>query len=58
MYKLLAPFDGIKISGGDRELGIDGLDEFREPKHILIDYHIRKKDCWFPYGLAIGRKLS
>ena len=56
MCKLLAPFDGNKLSGGYRELGIDGLDEFREPKHILIDYHIKKKDCCFPYGMDAGRK--
>ena len=44
------------MSGGGRELGIEGLDEFRESKHILIDYKIRKKDYWFPYNLKEGRK--
>ena len=29
---------------------------FRESKHILIDYKIRKKDYWFPYNLEEGRK--
>jgi acyl-CoA reductase-like NAD-dependent aldehyde dehydrogenase len=40
----------MKMSGQGRELGIEGLNEFREPKHILIDYRQEKKDWWFSYG--------
>ena len=58
MCKLLPPFDGIKISSGDRELGIDRLDEFREPKLILIDYLIRKKIAGFITTWVPVEKLS
>lgn len=31
------PFGGMKYTGGGRELGEEGLDEFRETKHVHWD---------------------
>ncbi len=44
------PFGGMKLSGGARELGQEGLDEFREVKHVHWDFAPVKKSWWFPYG--------
>jgi betaine-aldehyde dehydrogenase len=44
------PFGGMKYSGGARELGIEGLDEFRETKHVHWDFNAEAKDYWYPYG--------
>jgi len=43
------PFGGMRWSGMGRELGEEGLDAFREPKHVHLDYIAEKKDYWFPY---------
>jgi len=51
-----APFGGMRASGHGRELGIEGLDEFRESKHVLIDYKIERKKYWFPYDWSGPRK--
>jgi betaine-aldehyde dehydrogenase len=44
------PFGGMKYSGGARELGIEGLDEFRETKHVHWDFNAEAKEYWYPYG--------
>lgn len=44
------PFGGMKFSGGARELGIEGLDEFRETKHVHWDFNVSEKSWWHPYG--------
>ena len=49
-----APFGGMRLSGHGRELGIEGLDDFREAKHILIDYKLEKKSYWFPYASSLN----
>ena len=43
------PFGGMRWSGVGRELGEEGLDAFREPKHVHIDYVMERKGFWFPY---------
>ena len=44
------PFGGMKYSGGAREPGIEGLDEFRETKHVHWDFNLEDKSYWYPYG--------
>ncbi len=44
------PFGGMKFSGGARELGQEGLDEFRETKHVHWDFAAKIKPWWYPYG--------
>lgn len=44
------PFGGMKLSGGARELGQEGLDEFRETKHVHWDFAAGIKPYWYPYG--------
>jgi acyl-CoA reductase-like NAD-dependent aldehyde dehydrogenase len=45
-----APFGGMRKSGMGRELGEEGLDAFRETKHVHLDYIPEKKPYWFPYS--------
>jgi acyl-CoA reductase-like NAD-dependent aldehyde dehydrogenase len=44
------PFGGMKMTGGGRELGQEGLDEFYEVKHVHWDVEGKLKDYWYPYG--------
>ena len=44
-----APFGGMRHSGIGRELGAEGLDAFREPKHVHLDYVMERKPWFFPY---------
>jgi len=43
------PFGGMRMSGLNRELGTDGLDNFRDVKHVHLDYKIEAKSYWYPY---------
>jgi acyl-CoA reductase-like NAD-dependent aldehyde dehydrogenase len=45
-----APFGGYKASGGGRELGVEGLEDFRQAKHIHIDAKMDAKAWWYPYS--------
>jgi betaine-aldehyde dehydrogenase len=54
-----APFGGMKESGLGRELGPEGLDAFRESKHVHLNYAVEHKGYWFPYNWDQGRnKIS
>jgi betaine-aldehyde dehydrogenase len=44
------PFGGMRWSGIGRELGPEGLDAFREPKHVHLDYVMERKNYWYPYS--------
>jgi betaine-aldehyde dehydrogenase len=44
------PFGGMKLSGGARELGQEGLEEFRETKHVHWEFAAAPKSWWYPYG--------
>jgi acyl-CoA reductase-like NAD-dependent aldehyde dehydrogenase len=44
------PFGGMKMSGLGRELGEEGLDEFRETKHLHWDFEGAPKPWWYPYS--------
>src|SRR6266851_1421475 len=52
------PFGGMRMSGGGRELGAEGLEEFRETKHVHLDYQLEMKPYWYPYDWTKGRKTD
>jgi len=43
------PFGGMKYTGGGRELGSEGLEEFQETKHVHWDIDGEGKEWWYPY---------
>ena len=49
-----APFGGMRKSGMGRELGEEGLDTFRETKHVHMDFVPERKPYWFPYRNRAG----
>lgn len=44
------PFGGFGMSGLGRELGEEGLDAFRETKHVHWDFGMEPKSWWYPYA--------
>jgi acyl-CoA reductase-like NAD-dependent aldehyde dehydrogenase len=45
------PFGGRKLSGTGRQLGAEGLDQFRHTKLVMADPGAAPQDFWwFPYG--------
>jgi len=50
------PFGGYKATGGSRELGEEGLEEFQQSKHIHWDFEQKNKAWWYPYGPKKGAK--
>ena len=45
------PFGGRKMSGTGRQLGSEGLDQFRHTKMSMIDHENKPADFWwFPYS--------
>ena len=44
------PFGDMRQTGHSRELGEEGLDEFRETKHVHLDYQAEIKPYWYPYS--------
>jgi acyl-CoA reductase-like NAD-dependent aldehyde dehydrogenase len=45
------PFGGRKMSGTGRQLGSEGLDQFRHTKLAMIDSKVSAQDFWwFPYA--------
>jgi acyl-CoA reductase-like NAD-dependent aldehyde dehydrogenase len=43
------PFGGMRRSGLGRELGSEGIEDFRDSKHVHMDYVVGAKSYWYPY---------
>jgi betaine-aldehyde dehydrogenase len=43
------PFGGMRRSGIGRELGSEGIEDFRDSKHVHMDYVLGAKSYWYPY---------
>ena len=43
------PFGGMRMTGGGRELGPEGLETFLETKHVHWDFSQDPKEWWYPY---------
>jgi acyl-CoA reductase-like NAD-dependent aldehyde dehydrogenase len=43
------PFGGMRRSGIGRELGSEGIEDFRDSKHVHMDYVLGAKPYWYPY---------
>jgi acyl-CoA reductase-like NAD-dependent aldehyde dehydrogenase len=46
------PFGGMKMSGDARELGPEGLEAFRETRHVHLDGRAEPKPWWYLHGQA------
>jgi betaine-aldehyde dehydrogenase len=44
------PFGGMRRSGIGRELGSEGIEDFRDSKHVHMDYVLGAKPYWYPYS--------
>ena len=53
-----APFGGMKQSGSGRELGPEGLDDFRQSKHVHIDTKMDAKAWWYPYAEYVKHRAE
>jgi len=39
-----------EFTKGNATEEIEGLDQFRETKHVHWDFNMEDKDYWYPYG--------